>query len=93
MSENIYGVWKRRFPIIKALRTDFRLSQKIICATAILFNLGRMWSDDDDDLESDDDSDQHDGDEDFVVVDNDRNTSRIRGNVERERLLAVMRME
>ena len=52
-----------------------------------------MWSDDDDDLESDDDSDQHDGDEDFVVVDNDRNTSRIRGNVERERLLAVMRME
>lgn len=95
MSENIYGVWKRRFPIIKALRTDFRLSQKIICATAILFNLGRMWSDDDDDddLESDDDSDQDDGDEDFVVVDNDRNTSRIRGNVERERLLAVMRMQ
>jgi hypothetical protein len=41
MSENLYGVWKRRFPILKALRTDFTLSQKIIVATAILFNLGK----------------------------------------------------
>lgn len=92
MSENIYGVWKRRFPIIKALRTDFRLSQKIICATAILFNLGRMWSDDDDDLESEDndeDSDQ-DEDEDYVVVDQDRITARLRGMAERDRILEAM---
>ena len=41
MSENIFGVWKRRFPIINALRTDFELSRKIILATAILFNFGR----------------------------------------------------
>ena len=68
----------------------------IICATAVLFNLSRMWSEDDlenEDDESDDDSDQNDEEEMYVVVDNDRNTVRLRGNVERERLLAQMRIQ
>ena len=29
MSENIYGVWKKRFPILKCMRTDYVLSQKV----------------------------------------------------------------
>ena len=96
MSENIYGVWKRRFPILKALRTDFKLSQKIICATAVLFNLGRMWAEDDienhdEESDNDDDSDDTDEDETYVVVDLDRNTVRLRGNAERERLVTQMR--
>ena len=60
MSENIYGVWKRRFPIIKALRTHFQLSLKLIVATAILFNMGRIWGDgepDDEDGEGGDHAD------------------------------------
>ena len=55
-----------------------------------------MWSEDDlenEDDESDDDSDQNDEEEMYVVVDNDRNTVRLRGNVERERLLAQMRIQ
>ena len=54
-----------------------------------------MWSEDDlenEDDESDDDSDQND-EEMYVVVDNDRNTVRLRGNVERERLLAQIRIQ
>ena len=45
MSENLYGVWKRRFPILKNLRQNLETSQKIIVATAILFNMGRIWGD------------------------------------------------
>ena len=63
MSENQFGVWKKRFPILKGLRTHFELSQKIVVATAILFNFGRMLNDDppedDDEEESDDDSDKN----------------------------------
>ena len=63
MSENQFGVWKKRFPILKGLKTHFELSQKIVVATAILFNFGRMLNDDppedDDEEESDDDSDKN----------------------------------
>ena len=56
-----YGVWKKRFPILKGLRKHFELSQKIVVATELLFNFGRMLNDDppedDDEEESDDDSD------------------------------------
>ena len=67
-----------------------------MCYCCSLLDLGRMWSEDDlenEDDESDDDSDQNDEEEMYVVVDNDRNTVRLRGNVERERLLAQMRIQ
>ena len=92
MSENIYGVWKRRFPILKAMRTEMVLSQKIIIATALLFNISRMWRDDGpDDEDSDSDDEEHGGDgdarqESVHVEDNDLAAVRIRGQVERERL-------
>ena len=94
MSENLYGVWKRRFPILKALRTDFVLSQKIIVATAILFNLGRMFDDeppDDDDPENDDEQPGIEQDQ-ILVQDEDVVSVRIRGQAERDRLCENMRI-
>ena len=45
MTENIFGRWKKRFPIITNLRTHLQFSQKIIIATAILHNIATLWSD------------------------------------------------
>ena len=94
MSENIFAVWKRRFPVIKSLRSDFLTSQKIIVATAILFNIGRMWSDDDpeDDMNVGlDDIEEESGGAGFIVEDSHPSTVRIRGQAERQRLLDNMR--
>lgn len=94
MSECLFGVWKRRFPILKSLRTDFTLSQKVIVATAVLFNMGRLWGDDapDDDLEDEDEDDRPEGERDHVVVqDGDPGTMRLRGQAERDRLKDNMR--
>ena len=61
------------------------LSQKIIIATAILFNISRMWRDDG--LDDDDDDREHDDDErqePVRVEDNNLASVRVRGQVERE---------
>jgi hypothetical protein len=39
MSENIFGIWKRRFPILRMLRPHYLTSKNIILATAILHNI------------------------------------------------------
>jgi hypothetical protein len=39
MSENVYGIWKRRFPCLSIMRSDLALAKKTIYATAILHNL------------------------------------------------------
>ena len=44
MSENIFGRWCRRFPIIKDLRTHLPQSQKTVLATAILQNIAVQWN-------------------------------------------------
>ena len=67
------------------------LSQKIIIATAILFNISRMWrddglDDDDDDSYSDGEHDDDERQEPVRVEDNDLASVRVRGQVERERL-------
>ena len=94
MSENIYGVWKRRFPIMKAMRTDLGLSQKIIIATAVLFNLARLWRDEGpEDEEDDDDDDGDDGDgmaRCVLIEEGDPGSVRYRGQVERERMMNNM---
>ena len=93
MSENLYGVWKRRFPILKALRTDFTLSQKIIVATAILFNLGRMVNDElPDDAMLEDDEELDVVVDQVLVQDEDVGSIRIRGQAERDRLCDNMKM-
>ena len=91
MSENISGTWKRRFPILKAMRTDLILSQKIVVATGILFNISRMWKDEgpDDESDSEDDSDDEErgnSQATVTVEEGDPGSVRIRGQVERDRL-------
>lgn len=90
MSENLYGVWKKRFPVLKALRTNVVYSQKIIIATAALFNFGRMLNDaPPDDVVDDEDFSADEND--FVVIDSDDRTTRFRGQTERDRLCMNMR--
>ena len=70
MTENIFGRWKKRFPILTNLRTHLELSQKIIIATAILHNIATLWNEqlpegEEDDVE--DNGDNVDQDEDTDV--------------------------
>ena len=72
-------------------RQQFRMSQKIILATTILFNIGRLWGDlwDEDDDEGGDGEGDGEGEADVVVQDNDEASVRIRGQLERDRLKKV----
>ena len=71
------------------MRTDFDLSQKIILATAVLFNLGRRWGDEED--SEDEEEEEHERAERAVVVEGDAASVRLRGQVERDRLKDSMR--
>ena len=91
MSECLFGVWKARFPILRNLRTKFDLSQKIVVATAVLFNLARMWEDVDIQEEEEDDDAGGEGDDDddteeIVVHDAAIATIRQRGKILRDKL-------
>ena len=88
MSENLFGIWKRRFPILKALRTDFSLSQKTVVATAVLFNIGRMLNDE----APEDEGEGDEIDEGVQVIDDDAGSVRLRGQAERDRLCNNIRM-
>ena len=72
-------------------KNEMVLSQQIIIATAILFNISRMWRDDGLDDDDSDSDEEHDDDDDerqdpVRVEDNDLASVRVRGQVERERL-------
>ena len=43
----MYGRWKKRYPYVKAMRADFRRSQKIIVSTLCLQNLAMRWGEPD----------------------------------------------
>lgn len=45
MSENIFGLWKRRFPVLKQLRCTYPRARKVVIATAILHNMALLWGD------------------------------------------------
>lgn len=49
MSENIFGIWKRRFPVVNQLRANRENARKIVIATAILHNICILWGDEDPD--------------------------------------------
>ena len=69
------------------------MGQKTILATAVLFNISRIWSDDDEGFGKDDTDDQVDDRDDgtFVVQDIVAEASiRLRGQVERDRLKDAM---
>ena len=61
------------------MRTHLSLSQKIIVATAVLFNIGRMWGDeppDDEDAEQDTNDDHN-----VVIQDGDAGGRLLRGQI------------
>jgi hypothetical protein len=45
MTENIYGMLKRRFPIVKYLRVNLQNAINIIVSAAILHNISLDWAD------------------------------------------------
>ena len=45
MSENVFAMWKRRFPILRMMRAHFDAARIIIIATAILHNIGIRMGD------------------------------------------------
>ena len=91
MSENIFGVWKRRFPILRNLCIHLELSQKVILATAILENMARAWGEEDpeDDREEGDDHDDHHGHV-HVVQDHVQQTGRLWGQILRDNMMLNM---
>lgn len=57
MTENIFGSWKRRWPIVKNMRHHMSMAQKAIKATVILENICREWKEELPDDEEEDDED------------------------------------
>ena len=88
MSENVFGRWVRRFPIIKDLRTFLTQSQKTILATAILQNIAVHW--DEDDVGVPDDGVHGDGDDGGGGGDEGGMDARTAGQILRQRLLEEM---
>ena len=86
MTEDIFGRWKKRFPILRNLQCHLELSQKIIVTTAILENIAHAWNVDqpDDDLPNL----PHEGP--VIIYDDSVEVTRIRGQVERDILFGRM---
>jgi DDE superfamily endonuclease len=59
MSENVFGIWKQRFPCLRSLRCHYEKAKKMIIATAVLHNLAILLNEEelDEDLEIDGDLD------------------------------------
>ena len=90
MTENIFGRWKKHFPILRNLRCHLELSQKIIVTTAILENIAHAWNVDqpqDDDLPNL--PQPHEGH--VIIFDDSREATCARGQVERDILFGRMR--
>ena len=87
MTEDIFGRWKKCFPILRNLRCHLELSQKIIVTTAILENIAHAWNVDqpDDDLPNL----PHEGP--VIIYDDSVEVTRIRGQVERDILFGRMK--
>ena len=91
MSENVFALWKRRFPIINVLRFNINHSQDTVVATAVLHNMGLLWKDE---FVGDHHNDRDDQDQDdFIVIEDPANNPaerRYRGQVLRDILLERM---
>ena len=87
MTEDIFGCWKKRFPILCNLRCHLELSQKIIVTTAILENIAHAWNVDqpDEDLPNL----PHEGH--VIILDDSREATRTHGQVERDILFGRIR--
>ena len=69
MTENVYGIWKQRFPCLRNLRCHYQNAKDTIIATAILHNLAILWGDR---LPPDDEQGHpEEGQAQYVIEDND----------------------
>ena len=55
-TENIFGIMKRKFPILKSLRAHHARARRVIYACAVLHNLSVRWRMEDEDEDEDDDN-------------------------------------
>lgn len=96
MSECVFGIWKRRFPCLKHMRTHLQLSQDIIFATAVLHNLGVLWRDEapEDEEDEEEDEEEEEEEEEELVIRRAENFNpmavRLQGQLVRSNLLHAM---
>jgi hypothetical protein len=69
----VYALWKRKFPILKALRGHLDHCQDIVLATAILHNMALMWKEDNSEDEGDEEEPQ--AGDDFEIEDGEDNAA------------------
>ena len=89
LTEHHFGRLKKRFPILRQLRTHLELSQKTIIACSVVHNLLTKWNDPlPDDVVDDVDEQQE---EEFVVEDDgDLVARRVRGQAKRDAMRLAM---
>ena len=87
MSENVFGRWKNRFPILRQLRVFLPLAQEIILGTAILCNIAFVINEPDmeGDLVREDDDEEP-----MMLVQVEDNIRRQLGEAERDLHLRAM---
>jgi DDE superfamily endonuclease len=66
MSENVFGIWKRRFPCLRNMRSHYEKAKKMVIATAVLHNLAILLNEDD--LEDELEFHEQPPDEQYVIV-------------------------
>ena len=88
MTEDVYGRWKMRFPILRQLRVFLPLAQKIILATAILSNMAVIFNEPEE--EEDNDGNDDDDEQDPVEVQVEGRVTRALGMAERDLHLLSM---
>ena len=75
MTEHIFAVWKRRWPIIRSLRVHLQNAQRIVLATAVLHNMAILWREELPD-DFDEDEDIQPGNPDITIEDDEDSVSR-----------------
>ena len=90
MTENVYGIWKKRFPVMTNLRFHHAKAMKAVLATAILHNYA--ISRNDTDVEDFEELPFFDEDDDFPVVEDYRSPEQVRraGEQVRNQIVATM---
>ena len=88
MSENVFGRWKNRFPILRQLRVFLPLAREIILGTAILCNIASVINEPD--MEGDVCEDDDDVEDPMILVQVEDSIQQILGEAERDLHLRAM---
>jgi hypothetical protein len=46
-TENLFSIWKRRWPVTHLLHCSYDQARKTVYATGVLYNIGILWGDED----------------------------------------------